>query len=241
MSSLLPPHLNNNHHRENNCHFTVNVRTLLHPHPHPPINTTTTADTDTDTDTNTSNPKLITINLATSIKVIHWSNNHTIHKLSIPFPSQLKISKSIMITDFTDENSSAAIDMVSAIFLRTEVGCLMDDQARNSLVSELVAAIQSYILNDEALIFNRNLDICFEVELITIRDAYYPSLNKDEVDVGVESGPDKNCIICFDELDAKTEVCLPCGHKLFHKKCLLSWFKTKDSCPLCRHRLVSSM
>ncbi|KAH7672325.1 Zinc finger RING/FYVE/PHD-type protein [Dioscorea alata] len=246
MSSLLPSHLNNNHHFENICNFTLNVRTLLHPHPHPPINTTT----DTNANTDTSNPKFITINLASSIKLIHWSNHHTIHKLSIPFPTQLKISKSIMITDFADENDCAAIDIVSAMFLSTEVGCLMQDQTRNSIVSKLVAAIRSYILMSyEAMILNRNLDICFEVELITMRDAYYPSLNKKvmmmkddvDVDVGVESGHNKNCIICFDELDAKTEVCLPCGHKLFHKKCILSWFKTKDSCPLCRHRLVSSV
>ena len=41
------------------------------------------------------------------------------------------------------------------------------------------------------------------------------------------------CPICFDPITLNDKKILPCGHT-FHTQCLLRWFVTGDSCPVCR-------
>ena len=48
------------------------------------------------------------------------------------------------------------------------------------------------------------------------------------------------CSICLEEVtiskkEYKVSKCDNCN-KYFHKKCLEEWFKTKEECPLCRHK-----
>ena len=45
------------------------------------------------------------------------------------------------------------------------------------------------------------------------------------------------CTICMDSFDASAVVTqLPCKH-MFHKKCILRWLDSHNSCPLCRSEL----
>ena len=51
------------------------------------------------------------------------------------------------------------------------------------------------------------------------------------------------CSICLEEVlkhehEHKVSKCDNCN-KHFHKKCLKEWFKTKEECPLCRHKYNS--
>ncbi|AEE29761.1 unnamed protein product [Arabidopsis thaliana] len=45
------------------------------------------------------------------------------------------------------------------------------------------------------------------------------------------------CIICLEEFsEGRRVVTLPCGHD-FDDECVLKWFETNHSCPLCRFKL----
>ena len=47
----------------------------------------------------------------------------------------------------------------------------------------------------------------------------------------------KNCVICLEDFKNGDEVLyLPCFH-LFHKTCLLNWFRGHDDCPICKTQL----
>lgn len=41
------------------------------------------------------------------------------------------------------------------------------------------------------------------------------------------------CPICFESIGKLDKKILPCGHG-FHTNCLLHWFVTADTCPVCR-------
>ncbi|KAM6593489.1 hypothetical protein CsatA_001192 [Cannabis sativa] len=45
------------------------------------------------------------------------------------------------------------------------------------------------------------------------------------------------CVICKEEMRERREVCeLPCRH-VYHWKCILPWFKMRNTCPCCRFQL----
>lgn len=44
----------------------------------------------------------------------------------------------------------------------------------------------------------------------------------------------KDCVVCMTEYNNdETLITLPCFH-IYHKDCILEWFKTNDTCPLCK-------
>ncbi len=47
----------------------------------------------------------------------------------------------------------------------------------------------------------------------------------------------KNCVVCLSnfELNDKLMI-LPCTH-LFHTNCIKNWFKTNNTCPICKYKL----
>jgi SNF2 family DNA or RNA helicase len=47
-----------------------------------------------------------------------------------------------------------------------------------------------------------------------------------------------NCNICFDKL--VNPIMEPTCHNLFCGKCILTWLRTKQSCPLCRQNIVAN-
>lgn len=49
---------------------------------------------------------------------------------------------------------------------------------------------------------------------------------------------DETCLICLDRITYQDETEKPnCECKyIYHKKCLLEFYKTKDTCPVCRTR-----
>ena len=49
-----------------------------------------------------------------------------------------------------------------------------------------------------------------------------------------------NCIICFDDYSNGEEIkLLPCGH-FYHNKCINSWLKISQTCPLCRRNIITN-
>ena len=52
---------------------------------------------------------------------------------------------------------------------------------------------------------------------------------------------DTQCSVCLEEMKKGEEVCelKRCGH-VFHNECVNEWFKTKNSCPVCRDVLETS-
>ena len=49
----------------------------------------------------------------------------------------------------------------------------------------------------------------------------------------IESGHD-NCIICIDKFEINNEIItLDCSH-FYHENCIITWFKQKNVCPLCK-------
>ena len=47
------------------------------------------------------------------------------------------------------------------------------------------------------------------------------------------------CSICLDEIKCLSKT-VPCCKKKFHKKCIYTWLKTNNSCPLCRKTIIEN-
>ncbi|KAJ6807000.1 E3 ubiquitin-protein ligase CIP8-like [Iris pallida] len=61
---------------------------------------------------------------------------------------------------------------------------------------------------------------------------------KEEVAVVGEGSP-ANCAVCKDEISADEGVKkLPCCH-YYHQECILPWLAMRNTCPLCRHELLT--
>jgi hypothetical protein len=48
------------------------------------------------------------------------------------------------------------------------------------------------------------------------------------------------CLICLDKYELNEEIChlkCNCG-TIFHKSCLLLWFKKHNNCPICRLKII---
>ena len=49
----------------------------------------------------------------------------------------------------------------------------------------------------------------------------------------------KNCVICMEDFKIGDEVLfIPCLH-VFHKNCIVEWFKDHNDCPVCKFKLTS--
>ena len=49
----------------------------------------------------------------------------------------------------------------------------------------------------------------------------------------------KNCVICMEDFKIGDEVLfIPCLH-VFHKNCIIEWFKDHNDCPVCKFKLTS--
>ena len=58
-------------------------------------------------------------------------------------------------------------------------------------------------------------------------------------DVSKMKEDNKNCVICLEDFkNGDVVIYLPCLH-VFHKDCLLEWFRGHDFCPLCKLKLTS--
>ncbi|KAK1260304.1 RING-H2 finger protein ATL5 [Acorus gramineus] len=52
------------------------------------------------------------------------------------------------------------------------------------------------------------------------------------------------CPICLERLDSEKDETMiitraPCGH-MFHRNCIISWFKRKRTCPMCRFKMKTT-
>lgn len=50
----------------------------------------------------------------------------------------------------------------------------------------------------------------------------------------------RDCVVCLTKYEINDKVIiLPCTH-LFHTKCISDWFKTQNTCPICKYKIDSS-
>jgi hypothetical protein len=112
---------------------------------------------------------------------------------------------------------------------------LHDTQSRNTRaftnLCEMLQSIEEF------------LDIPAEQKEINRRQTA-AVLALEDVEVGLESSDcrDRSCCICLNDYDSEEDeddvvedrmVRLPCTHQ-FHEDCVLDWFNTSTTCPLCR-------
>ena len=74
-----------------------------------------------------------------------------------------------------------------------------------------------------------------------------PNLNRNElIMIRIDRGalfkhiepPKGECVICLDDYNNDTECCsIKCEHT-FHTKCIETWYREKQSCPLCRESII---
>jgi hypothetical protein len=47
----------------------------------------------------------------------------------------------------------------------------------------------------------------------------------------------RDCIICLNKFEVNEKVLiLPCTH-IYHKTCINDWFKSQDTCPICKFKI----
>jgi hypothetical protein len=47
----------------------------------------------------------------------------------------------------------------------------------------------------------------------------------------------KSCVICLEDYkENDTILTIPCYH-IFHKKCVIDWFKNDNTCPICKFKI----
>lgn len=47
----------------------------------------------------------------------------------------------------------------------------------------------------------------------------------------------RNCVICMSQFDKGDKIItILCCH-LYHSECILNWFKTKNTCPICKFKI----
>lgn len=47
----------------------------------------------------------------------------------------------------------------------------------------------------------------------------------------------RNCVICMTQYEKDDKILtIPCCH-LYHTECILDWFKTKNTCPICKFKV----
>jgi hypothetical protein len=49
----------------------------------------------------------------------------------------------------------------------------------------------------------------------------------------------KNCVICLNDFEKGQKILIiPCTH-FFHSDCIKSWFQSKNTCPICKYKIVA--
>lgn len=72
----------------------------------------------------------------------------------------------------------------------------------------------------------------------------HPSASKEAMEsldsVIIEISDDSICSICRDTYEpSQIKTILPCSHE-FHQDCLFQWFKSNNSCPMCRSEIATT-
>jgi hypothetical protein len=68
------------------------------------------------------------------------------------------------------------------------------------------------------------------------------NMNSKKNSKDIDLKEDKDCVICFTEMDKDQEALEDCGicKKYFHTECIARWKQHNATCPLCRGNLVGS-
>lgn len=85
------------------------------------------------------------------------------------------------------------------------------------------------------------VDLCFDLDLALTPSPYTPSAapSPDQLIAILPTSPAAAvCTVCMEGCEGGKQT--PCGH-IFHGACISSWLGLRNSCPLCRRRVLSEV
>ncbi|KAK7007043.1 RING-type domain-containing protein [Favolaschia claudopus] len=102
-----------------------------------------------------------------------------------------------------------------------------------------------YVFNQEALdqIITQLMEASNNSRPVPATEEIIENLPREVLEEG-SATLEKDCAVCKDQFKLETDdpdeqivITLPCSHP-FHEPCILPWFKSSGTCPVCRHALV---
>lgn len=155
------------------------------------------------------------------------NNNQPVIILSVnPYNSERGINNSELTPNNNNNNNIRIVD-----FFR-------GSRNNSNLIDFLFTALSPYFNG----FINGNILKDFNEKIKSLKKIKYMNVNKFLLNLKIdlkEKNIEKNCLICLEEFELKKFVyLLNCTH-LFHKKCINSWLKSSDHCPVCRQDVIT--
>jgi len=121
--------------------------------------------------------------------------------------------------DFKYRRVPPIVRIVGAIFDRSQILRLAEDELASRLVSRVIEGPKKENKDDEGILLTLIPEITLENE---------ENLPADK----------KDCVICGDSYEKGHKISnLPCLHT-FHSNCIKEWFKQKNMCPICKYEIT---
>ena len=110
----------------------------------------------------------------------------------------------------------------------------------NSFISHLLnTGLSDFVIVSRINFQNEEENKCVKVEQSIIEKLKHFKMDKKQCkqkENGEMEFP--KCIICLLEINEGIDsILLPCEH-IYHEKCIIQWFKTHNTCPLCRFEIT---
>ena len=105
---------------------------------------------------------------------------------------------------------------------------MMFNMPMNNMMNQGFNMMDNNMMND----FDDNLNNGVDINLLNSLESTVLK------DVSHLEEDKKQCVICMEDFkDGDEVIYVPCLH-VFHKDCLLEWFKRHDDCPICKFKIT---
>ena len=103
---------------------------------------------------------------------------------------------------------------------------MMNNMNENNMMNDMMNAMMNNDMGENNLNNGIDINLLNSLETTVLKDV--STLEEDK----------KQCVICMEDFNNGDEVMyLPCLH-VFHKDCLLEWFKGHNDCPICKFKMT---